>query len=135
MRPELIAPCGMNCGICIAYFGYRLDGNKRAKACIGCRPSGKKCAFIMKRCKYLPTKAVRFCFESGEFPCENLRKLDKRYRTKFRMSMLDNLEFIKKNGMEKFLNQQKEKYVCHECGGSICVHDGKCYSCLESEGK
>ena len=131
MKPELIAPCGMNCGICIAYFGYRSDGGKRAKACIGCRPSRKSCAFIMKQCKYLPAKAVEFCFECQDFPCENLRKLDKRYRTKFRMSMLENLAFIKKSGIEKFLKQQKERFTCPECGGIICVHDGKCYSCLE----
>jgi hypothetical protein len=123
----------MNCGICIAYFGYRLDGDKRAKPCIGCRPSKKNCAFIMKRCKYLPKKEVEFCYECKDFPCGNLRKLDTRYRTRFKMSMIENLEFIKKNGIDKFLTHQKEKYKCHECGGIICVHDGKCYSCLESE--
>jgi hypothetical protein len=26
---ELIAPCGMNCGICVAFFGYTMSGNKR----------------------------------------------------------------------------------------------------------
>jgi hypothetical protein len=132
VKPELIAPCGMNCGICIAYYGYRLDGDKRAKPCIGCRPSRKNCAFIMKRCKYLPTKAVESCFECRDFPCENLRKLDERYRTKFRMSMIENLEFIKRNGIEQFLKRQKEKYTCPECGGIICVHDGKCYSCVQN---
>jgi len=45
------------------------------------------------------------------------------------MSMVDNLNFIKKNGIEKFLRSQEEKYRCDECGGVICVHTGKCYEC------
>jgi hypothetical protein len=31
--------------------------------------------------------------------------------------------------VEKFLKQQEEKYRCPKCGGVICVHDNKCYSC------
>ena len=85
---------------------------------MGCRPSEKNCAFIMKRCKYLPKKEVEFCFECKVFPCGNLRKLDKRYRTRFKMSMIENLEFVKENGIEEFLKNQKEKYKCHECGAS-----------------
>jgi hypothetical protein len=26
---DLIAPCGMNCGICVSYLGYTMDGNKK----------------------------------------------------------------------------------------------------------
>ena len=125
----MIAPCGMNCSICVAYFGYRIDGERRKSTCSGCRPDKRKCAFIIKRCKYIPKEEVEFCFECVEFPCDNLRKLDKRYRTRFDMSMIENLEFIKENGMDKFLKQQEERYKCPECGGVICVHNGKCYSC------
>jgi uncharacterized OB-fold protein len=45
------------------------------------------------------------------------------------MSMIDNLNFIKENGMEKFLNSQEEKYRCDQCGAVICVHTDKCYEC------
>jgi TP53 regulating kinase-like protein len=31
--PELIAPCGMNCGVCVAFFGYTLEGKKRKHVC------------------------------------------------------------------------------------------------------
>ena len=129
MRPELIAPCGMNCAICLAYFGYQMNGKRRKSPCPGCRPAKKNCAFIIKRCKYLPKKEVEFCSECKDFPCDNLRKLDERYRTRFSMSMIENLNFIKKNGMDEFLRQQTERYRCQKCGGTICVHDGKCYSC------
>ncbi len=129
MKEKLIAVCGMNCRICLAYFGYRVNGEKRKKSCIGCRPTNRNCAFIKKRCKKLSEKAIDYCFECEVFPCENLEKLDKRYRENYKMSMIDNLNFIKKNGIEKFLKSQEEKYRCDQCGGVICVHTGKCYEC------
>jgi hypothetical protein len=129
MKEELIAVCGMNCRICVAYFGYALSGKKRKKPCIGCRPTDRNCAFIKKRCKKLSKKEVNYCFECSDFPCENLEKLDKRYRERFKMSMIDNLNFIKKNGINDFLKSQEEKYKCAECGDVICVHTDKCYEC------
>jgi len=129
MNEELIAVCGMNCRICVGYFGYTLNGKKRKKPCIGCRPSNRNCAFIKKSCKKLSKKEVNYCFECEDFPCENLEKLDKRYRERFKMSMIDNLNFIKEKGIEKFLKSQEEKYRCDQCGGVICVHTDKCYEC------
>ena len=35
IKPELIAPCGMNCSICVAYFGYTMSGKKRKMDCPG----------------------------------------------------------------------------------------------------
>jgi len=129
MRKELIAVCGMNCRICVAYFGYTMSGKKSKNPCIGCRVRDKYCAFIKKRCGKASKKEVEYCFECKDFPCEILEKLDKGYRQKYKMSMIDNLKFIKENGIKKFLKSQEEKYKCSECGGVICVHNGKCYEC------
>jgi hypothetical protein len=129
MKEDLIAVCGMNCRICVGYFGYTMSGEKRKHTCPGCRPSDKSCAFIKKRCRKALTKEVNYCFECEDFPCEILGNLDKRYRERFKMSMIDNLNFIKEKGIEKFLKSQEEKYKCAECGGVICVHTDKCYEC------
>ena len=128
-KQELIASCGMNCGICLSFFGYAMNGRKRKMTCIGCRPSDKSCAFLKKYCKKLLKKEIEYCYECNDFPCENLEALDKRYREKYDMSMIENLNFIKEKGIERFLEQQKEKYTCPKCGGIICVHTKKCYSC------
>ena len=129
MKQELIAPCGMNCEICLAFFGYSFNDKKRKTRCIGCRPRNKNCAFIIKRCEKLRKKTIDFCYECKGFPCINLEKLDKRYRERFDMSMIENLKFIEANGIQKFLRQQEEKYKCPNCGGIICVHTKKCYTC------
>jgi hypothetical protein len=43
--------------------------------------------------------------------------------------MIENLKYIRDNGIDDFLKQQEKKYKCPECAGLICVHNGKCYSC------
>ena len=62
-------------------------------------------------------------------PCRQLKALDKRYRTKYHLSMLHNLEFIQKHGITKFLEKEAEKWHCPDCGGTICCHNGLCLSC------
>jgi len=126
---ELIAPCGMNCGICLGFFGYAVNGRKRKVACIGCRAKDKACTFVKKDCKKLLNKEIEYCFDCNVFPCEKLKKLDNRYRTKYEMSMIENLEYIQKNGIDEFVKKERERWKCPKCGGVICVHDKRCYSC------
>jgi predicted enzyme related to lactoylglutathione lyase len=126
---DLIAPCGMNCRICLGYFGYQASGKKRKMKCIGCKPRDKSCAFLKKFCRKLTKKEINYCFECSDFPCVHLKKIDELYRKRYNMSMIENLEHIRDNGIDNFLKQQEKKYKCPECGGVICVHNGKCYSC------
>jgi hypothetical protein len=72
---------------------------------------------------------VEFCYECEEFPCENLKHLDKRYRTLFHMSFIDNLKFIKEQGLAEFLEHQQKKWQCPQCGDVICCHNGICFNC------
>jgi len=126
---QLIAPCGMNCGICM---GYLREKNK----CNGCREddtdkavSVRKC--IIKSCETIKTNQSGFCYECEKYPCRRLKQLDKRYRTRYSMSMLENLESIKEIGLDAFTENEKERWRCQKCGGVICVHRGYCFSCGE----
>ena len=133
LLPELIAPCGMNCGICVAYFGYTMEGKKRKHSCNTCRLRESRCAFIKQQCEKLATKQIEYCFECAGFPCENLKTLDKRYRNIYGMSMIENLIYIKENGIEQFLKNEQERWKCPNCGGIICVHNKICYTCGKPE--
>jgi len=129
--PVLIAPCGMNCGICKAYLAYsRGVPEQRGEVthCAGCLPRNKNC-FIKRGCKKLAKNEIRFCFECGAMPCENLDRVDRRYRKHYDMSMVENLRELKERGMEEFLRIQREKCKCPNCGDVVSVHDGKCYAC------
>ena len=67
-----------------------------------------------------PKRTSNFC-DCDILPCARLKELDKRYRTKYNMSMIENLKFIKKYGIRRFLKQQEKKYVRKK--GVYCVHD------------
>jgi hypothetical protein len=132
MEEILIAPCGMNCAICSSYLAMKYDLKSQGIMkgyCAGCRPRGKNCAFMKKACAKLGEGLVRFCFECAEYPCRRLKHLDKRYRTYYRMSMIENLENIKEHGMKAFLKKEAAKWRCPECGGVISCHNGICFSC------
>ncbi len=132
MIEELIAPCGMNCGICSGYLASKYDvKNKGIKMpyCIGCRPRDKKCAFLKKRCDLLLQGKVQYCYECDDFPCLRLQHIDERYRSNFKMSMIENLEFIKDKGVTIFLEQEVDKWKCPKCGAEICCHNGICFNC------
>jgi len=131
MKEELVAPCGMNCSICIAYFGERMDGGKRKKRCTGCRIEDKKCAFLKKKCELLSKKKIKYCFECRDFPCRRLKTIDKRYENNYaeKISFIENLKFIRDNGIDKFLKKEEKRWKKGD--KVICVHNGKCYQRLE----
>ena len=134
MDKELIAPCGLNCNVCSGYLAMKNDvksqGIKNPAYCRGCLLRGRGCSINKSGgCELLMKLSVRYCFECDEFPCEHLRYIDKHYREGYRMSMIENLEYIKEYGMEKLLTKEEEKWKCPECGGVISCHNGICYSC------
>jgi hypothetical protein len=132
MNEQLIAPCGMNCGLCSSYLATRYDLKSKGiqeSHCTGCRPRNKQCAFLKKKCNSLLNGGVQYCYQCPDFPCERLQHLDKRYRTLYRMSMIENLEYIKKNGILQFLTREQEKWKCPQCGEVICCHNGICFGC------
>jgi len=127
METQLIAPCGMNCGICLAYL-------RDKNICHGCwaedenkRNSCTKCS--IKNCELLQKTDSKFCYECSKFPCARLKQLDKRYRLKYKMSMIENLLYIKKFGLANFEKKEATRWKCDTCGGIICVHRGICLEC------
>ena len=128
---ELIAPCGMNCTICRGYIAFT-HGIPRVRGkvtyCAGCVPRAKNC-YIKRGCKELTKHELQSCSECDTMPCEKLAHLDKRYRERYGMSMVENLKLLKAEGMDAFLKSQAERFTCPSCGDVVCVHDAKCFSC------
>ena len=123
----LIAPCGMNCRLCMAFArerkpcpGCRFDSASKSKSCMLCR---------IKNCTKLQGEKIRYCIDCDEFPCERLKHLDKRYRLKYGMSMIENLSCIEQKGIRRFVRCENEKWKCPRCGELLCVHKPQCLSC------
>ena len=132
MEEKLIAPCGMNCRLCIAYQFRERDLNKNGfnrKYCEGCIPRGENCLHMKGKCDLIGEGKYRFCFECVDFPCKRLKALDKRYSTKYHMSMIENLKNINSIGMENFLEEETKKWKCDKCGETVCCHNGLCLNC------
>ena len=128
-RISLIAPCGMNCSICMAYL-------RGKNTCAGCRGVNTykpvtRVRCKIKNCRIFRSDKAKYCFECGNFPCEVLNHLDTRYRTKYHMSMIENLEQIKNYGIRKFIKDEVKRWTCTKCNGTICVHKGYCMKCGE----
>ena len=125
MDASLIAPCGMNCALCMAY-------QREKRHCEGCRSDNIPFEYCtrctIKNCDLPKVNGWSDCSRCEKL-CARIKQLDKRYRTKYGMSMLENLSLIRDNGMEAFLTQQLECWTCPECGGLICVHLHKCGVC------
>lgn len=126
---SLIAPCGMNCGICMAYL-------REKKRCPGCRgddrdkmPSCLRCS--IKNCEMVRASRSGFCYECADGPCRRLKQLDQRYRTKYGMSMLENLAFVREHGLSAFVEKEADRWRCRRCGGVISCHRGYCFQCGE----
>jgi len=98
-QAALIAPCGMNCSLCYAFLRSR-------NRCPGCRGDNRGKCKTRVACKIKTCEARRgsFCAaDCASFPCERLSRLDKRYRTKYGMSMIDNLGRIQTDGLRGFI--------------------------------
>jgi len=119
INSSLIAPCGMNCALCLHY----LRSENRCRGCFtGRKVGGRPIKCSRKLCK---NRKGDFCFECNKFPCENIKRLDKRYREKYGMSEIENLEFIRDKGMDEFIKNERKRWISSQ--GIFCVHDKKYY--------
>lgn len=133
MRPPnrfesyMVAPCGINCGAC---YSFLRDKNK----CLGCRIDFstkqnycRQC--IIANCEILIKTDSGFCYDCEEIPCKRLKQLDKRYRTKYKTGLIQNLIMIRDNGIASFLKYESNLRTCQDCGSIISIHRDNCTNC------
>lgn len=108
-KQYLIAPCGMNCGICSAFL-------RKKNKCSGCRATNKSrlnhCfTCLILNCEFLEKTQSKFCFDCEKYPCIKIKKMDKRYREKYGMSTIENLKTIQKHGLVHFIKSEDLKWL------------------------
>lgn len=121
----MLAPCGLNCAVCYAHL-------RKKRTCPGCRgPEDRQPAYC-RRCQIRDcalTRRIDFCFECPSFPCTLVKHIDKRYRERYQVSLIENAVRIKTVGAKQFLMEEQEKWKCSHCGGVISLHDRACSEC------
>ncbi len=126
---KLFAPCGMNCMVCYVHL-------KAKKPCDGCL-----CADTHKteRCKACQIKAcadekgLTYCYECDDFPCLRIKNLDKSYRKRYQVSLIENSKAVFDKGLETFLLHEKKRWTCADCNGVISLHDKQCSKCGKTD--
>lgn len=120
-RSRLVAPCGIDCGICELYLSRHNAELKTlligmgipadALPCEGCRENQGHCPLLGKACATWTCAAdhgVTFCGECPEFPCAKLNPAaDRGDRLPHNLKAF-NLSLIRARGMDAFLAQSEE---------------------------
>ena len=118
------AVCGMICFVCYRH----LNKNNPCPGCISDEPGRpahcRDCSISL----CAGEKGVPFCFLCGEFPCERIKNLDRRYVRRYHVSLITFGIRAKENGVENFLDEELPKWRC-DCGGVLSLHDCMCSSC------
>lgn len=122
---SMLAPCGMNCFVCYTHL-------KKKKPCLGCWGEDTTKPEHCRKCKIKDCaigQGFSFCFQCPTFPCVMIKRLDKSYRQRYGISLIDNAMRVKTIGDEQFLIEERSKWLCADCGGVICLHDRVCSEC------
>lgn len=100
---------------------------KGENPCPGCREITADSPKTIFSCqiRICTERKKKYCLDCNKFPCEKLRHLDKRYREKYGMSEIENLEYIRDHGIDKFIKNERQRWQSSK--GIHCVHNKKYY--------
>jgi hypothetical protein len=127
ISPALLAPCGMNCLLCYAHLRVK-------KPCPGCRGEDPAKPGHCRVCKIKDCAAGRgldYCHNCPDFPCAVIKRLDKSYRQRYRVSLIEMTVRHREAGAGPYLREEVENWTCARCGGVIGLHDRVCSECGE----
>jgi len=123
-HPSLIAPCGINCGVCWRHLQPK-------NACPGCLKAtpGKE---PHPKCRIRPCaqeKGFTYCYNCPATPCSRLKALDDKYQKLFYTSLVENGRILRQEGIEAFLNSQRIRWDCPSCHHTLSIHSDICLFC------
>jgi len=105
-----IGACGLDCGLCTRYYTV---GPSRCPGCCGPNFFDKHPTCSVITC-CVKKRGLEVCAECPEFPCPKFKDPEE-YQTLETSSyppyrkIIPNLNFIKEHGIEKFMEQQRQR--------------------------
>ena len=144
VKKELLAPCGLYCGVCSIYIAHRDDNQKFKQllmkvykpfvkdandiACTGCLSDGivfpvcQVCS-IKKCCK---EKNIEGCHQCDDFPCKFIENFPIPVGKKVIMRAIPTWREL---GTEKFVEEEEKRYHCPSCGNQLFRGAKRCNQC------
>jgi len=123
----LLAPCGVNCLACYMHL-------RKKKPCLGCLGQENSKPEHCRICKIktcTKNKGVDYCFSCSMFPCEIIKRLDKSYRTRYQISIIEDAIKLRAIGSKWYLQEERKRWKCSACDGIVSMHDKVCSECGE----
>ena len=132
------AYCGLYCGACyvmlanekgtIEKIGKDLNLAPEDVLCGGCKSDTR---FVGCRDCYIRNcakeKELNYCFECKDFPCDYFGRFVK--LKPHLISTTENLQAIKNNSLDFWLNEQKKRWQCPSCNENFSWYEFECQSC------
>ncbi len=143
IKKELLAPCGLYCGVCAVYIAYKTNNEKFKKALLKVYPNTKsvndvKCTGCMSDgvifgyCEYcqikkcVRKKGIEGCHECDEFPCKYIKRFPLPVGKKVILRAIPRWREV---GTEKWVEEEEERYLCPECGNPLFRGAKRCNKC------
>jgi len=142
VNKELLAPCGLYCGVCGVIIATRNDDHKfrqRLSTVYGVRPDQVRCRGCMSDdlfvyCQVCPIrdcvneKGYQGCHQCDDFPCGHIEKFPLPVGKKVQLRAIPQW---RKMGTEKWVEAEEKRYVCPNCGYKLFRGAKRCRSCRE----
>jgi hypothetical protein len=146
INKNLLAPCGLYCGVCSIHIADR-DNNLKFKniladlykpmtksaddiKCSGCLAESEEDIFLY--CKTCPirdcvkSKGFNGCYQCDDFPCKFIDRFPIPVGKKVIMRAIPRWRDI---GTEKWVEEEEKRYHCPECGNSLFRGAKRCNQC------
>jgi hypothetical protein len=140
INPELLAPCGLYCGVCGIRIAHR-ENNQKFKerlssvyqvpaeelACEGCLSE-----VVFKYCRVCPIKSCtqkrgfQGCHQCKEFPCPHIQHFPMPVGKKVMLRAIPQWGEL---GTEKWVAAEEERYHCPACGYPLFRGAKRCRNC------
>lgn len=120
-----LAPCGIDCAAC----AVRL---RPKKACSGCLVAGESRPNHCRTCSIkacADARGFKRCYGCADFPCSSIRRIDRRYLTRYGVGLVENGEAARRVGLRKFMEGETRRWACPGCGGVVNQHKRECSEC------
>lgn len=147
-RERLVASCGLFCGACRVYVARKRDDKKRLEqiareyatrrrrpvelidlVCEGCLSD--RVAFFCGECSLRSCaveKGVYRCARCQDFPCQEIINFNDDGRP-HHSEVLNNIERQKEIGINKWIEEQNERWSCSNCGCPVDWYTNECPEC------
>ena len=157
VKPDLLSPCGLYCGVCAIYIADR-DNNLKFKQRLvdlykgkvagkGTLPGSEtlcaddiRCNGCLSENRFMhcdqcdirqctTQKGYTGCHQCEEFPCRHIDNFPMAVGKKV---ILRAIPYRRKFGTEKWVRDEEARYTCPECGNKVFRGAVKCNQCKAS---